>query len=347
MIRWFLALAAFAHIAHADGDRCTAGVAAAKQGELARAALYLEGCTAADGEAAYADVQKKLRASQLSALSISGDPALVIETDAAPGEKLQAPVTVWTKAGTYTIKGATDDGRTSQNTVKLAAHSRATVLLTVPPKAQKPPKNGSADFTDEAADPPQSGPPPAQKHPSLLPCRYDGCDTQGGQELADPLAARADFIPPHPAAYRLGVRGGVAATTSGTFGPALALDAHFEAPWEDTAEHHPFEIDVRPLEWARSADGVQHFTASAGLDRVVADPDAAWIAIGVALRGELRTGGAMSTSFGAGADASLELALRKLPIVVGAHYQQGLSDTGEHVVFIELGADWRVFHYRR
>jgi hypothetical protein len=85
---------------------------------------------------------------------------------------------------------------------------------------------------------------------------------------------------------------------------------------------------------------------SAGISHVVFSPDAAWISVGVALRGDARASvrGAMTgmSSVGLGANAELELALRNLPATVGARYEQGFG--GDHAVIVELGFDWRHFN---
>jgi hypothetical protein len=355
---WLIAIVLAAPaLASADTERCTAGIAAAQKGELGRAVVELDGCDAAEAAAALADVQKKLRASQLSALTISTEPSdMTIETDALPGEVMHGGTTVWAKAGTYHVKAATTDGRSVETTVKLGAHSRATVVLTAPPKATGAPKNGNVDFRDEPIDPPHSGPPPAIKHPSLIPCKYDGCDTHSGEVLVDPLARGDEFLPPHPAALRVGLRAGASAAGhagGSRIGPALALAVRDEAPWEDIDAQRPFEFELRALEWSRRGGDDARFDAlgaSLGLAKVLADPDSAWLSLGVALHGEVRFGAPMPVHpYGLGGAATLELALRKLPIVVGARYEQGITElmTGvrEHAIVVELGVDWRTFHY--
>src|SRR3569833_4526032 len=57
-----------------DPGRCAKGLAFAKAGDLPHAALYLEGCPGDEAERAAAQVMKKLRASDLSALALSSDP---------------------------------------------------------------------------------------------------------------------------------------------------------------------------------------------------------------------------------------------------------------------------------
>lgn len=95
--------------------------------------------------------------------------------------------------------------------------------------------------------------------------------------------------------------------------------------------------------------------ASLGADKVIAAPASAWLAVGVALRGEWRigemVGGRPLHHAGLGAAATVELALRRLPVAVGARYEQGLTElvdgVREHAIVLELGGDLRVFHHAR
>ncbi|MEO6776367.1 MAG: hypothetical protein ABI467_25720 [Kofleriaceae bacterium] len=311
-----------------DPARCTRGLGYAKAGDLPRAALYLDGCSGTDAERAAGQVMAKLRASELSALTISSDPAgVAVETDAMPGEALTTPVTIWVKAGTYELHGPGQHLRTT-----LAARSRGMVILTVP-KLPAGPRTGVVNMADEPTDPPVSGPPPAQKHPSLLPCRYDGCDTHSGEVLVDPLARRAERVELDPPALRVGVRAGLA--SSERISPAFAVAAQWHL------------IAVRADGSERERDGASYtgLGLAVGLAHPVWSPDAGWVSLGVALRGELRPNapaGPMTISHGAlGATADLELALRRLPVTLGARYDQGFA--GEHAVVVELGFDERWF----
>jgi hypothetical protein len=84
---------------------------------------------------------------------------------------------------------------------------------------------------------------------------------------------------------------------------------------------------------------------SLGVARVLAAPDAAWLSLAVAVRGDLRAGAPMGlASTAAGATAELELALRSLPATLAARYEQGFA--GEHAILVELGFDLRRFHDR-
>jgi hypothetical protein len=308
----------------ADPDRCAKGLELAKT-DLPRAALYLDGCTGDDAERATADVATKLRASQLSALSIESDSPVPFETDAMPGEHLTAPATIWAKAGTYKIRA-----NGVESSTVLPAHTRATVFLAPPLKPAAPPKQGTVTFNEGPTDPPVVGPPPAQKHPSLLPCRYDGCDTHDGEQLVDPLAVRAEELQATPPELRIGARLGVAGSEK--IAPSFAVAAH----WSWLALR--FDGSPRERDHATFTD----LGFSAGISHVVFAPDAAWISVGAALRGDARASAPMGmSSVGLGANAELELALRRLPATVGARYEQGFG--GEHAVIVELGFDWRHF----
>jgi hypothetical protein len=321
--------------AAAETERCARGLQLASGKDLARAALYLEGCPGDAAERASATVGTQLRASELSALSVVSDTSsdghsevMSFETDAMPGEHLATPTTIWAKAGSYKLQVAST-GQTAA--VTLLAHSRATVVLRAAAARPAPPRDGAVSFLDEPTDPQLAAPPPAQKHPSLLPCKYDGCDTHGGEELVDPLAYAAKRLPPSPPELRVGVRVGVVA--SDHVAPGFAIAAH----WRLLA----LRVDGsgRGDEHRRYAD----VGLGAGVAYVIAAPAAAWLALGVGVRGDLRSHAPMATSrAGAGATAELELALRALPITLAGRYEQGFA--GDHAVIVELGGDWRIFN---
>lgn len=322
---------ALAAPASPDRERCAKGIELATGKDLARAALYLEGCAGDAAEQATARVGKQLRASALSALSIVSDtPSVVVsfETDAMPGEQLATPATIWAKAGTYKIR--TTSG-VMETEATLAARSRATVVLRAAAPHARTPRDGAVSFLDEPTDPMIAAPPPAQHHPSLLPCKYEGCNTHGGEVLVDPLADEAKRVAPYPPALRIGVRVGI--VDSDHVEPSFAIAAH----WQLLA----LRVDGsrRGYDHARYADvGV-----TAGIAHVIASPRAAWVSLGVGLRGDLRVEAPMATArASAGANAELELALRAMPISLAARYEQGFA--GEHAVILELGGDWRVFN---
>ncbi len=313
----------------APGDaRCAKGIELATT-DLPRAALYLEGCEGEAAERAHAAVTTKLRASELSEISIVSETSAVVafESSAMPGEPLSTPATIWAKAGTYKIH-VTSGAFDSEVTVK--AYARATVVLRMPAPKATTVKDGAVTFLDEPTDPQLAAPPPAQKHPSLLPCKYDGCNTHGGEELVDPLAAPPERVRPYPPELRVGVRVGVVG--SDHVAPSFALAAH----WKLLA----LRLDGSGRGYRD--DRYDDLGLTVGAARVIASPEAAWISLGVGVRGDLRVHAPMTTSrVGAGANAELELALRSLPVTLAARYEQGFA--GEHAVIVEVGGDWRVF----
>ncbi|MFT3694486.1 MAG: hypothetical protein QM831_15165 [Kofleriaceae bacterium] len=302
----------------AFADHCDDGLAAAKAGELAKAALKLDGCTSDDAVAAAHTVQQKLEASQLSALVISGD-GIAFTTTAMPGENLVAPATVWAKAGTYTITvGA------QQLSTTVGAHSRSSILLEKP-RGTPPPKDRTVDIgSDEPAEPPVQGPPPAQKFKSILPCEYEGCNTAAG-DLADPLATGPERFHEHPPALRIGARLGVTSTESIGMSGAVTAHGQWLALRADVAQH---EVDHMAF---------TDFGFAAGVAHPVWSPRAAWIGLGLALRGDLGTHDHQNV----GASGEIELALRALPVTVAARYDQMFD--GDHAIVVEIGADWRLF----
>ena len=350
--------------------RCTLGAVYGRRGDLPRAALFLDGCDtvgldpefASPIEATTADVQRKLRMSELSALLVvTNPPGMIAETDALPGEHFTTPATVWAHAGTYKVRAARDAGGLAasayERSVKLGPRSRGSIIIEAGAAPPATPRNGSVDFNDEPTDPPQSGPPPAIKHPSLLPCKYEGCDTHAGESLADPFELVRGWVPTHPAAWRIGIRAGFGAADhdgGSRIGPSLALVVHRAVPGQLAAAPHPFELELRVLYFSErgGADAkLDVLGTSLGLDRGLAAPDAAWLSVGLAVRGEARFGDAMEVHrYGVGGAATVELALRTLPIVIDAVYEQGITDlmpgTREHAFILELGADWRVFRFR-
>jgi hypothetical protein len=71
-------------------------------------------------------------------------------------------------------------------------------------------------------------------------------------------------------------------------------------------------------------------------------PDAGWISLGLALRGDVRNAPMGTAGAGLGVTGVLELALRRLPVTLGARYEQGFA--GEHAVVVEVGFDWQRFN---
>ena len=332
--------------AGADPDRCARGVELAHKGDLPRAALYLDGCASDDAVAAANEVQKKLRASDLSAIAIVTTPAgLDVESTAMPGETITAPATVWAKAGTYDVR-VTKDGRIYAQSVKLEPHSRATVVIDVPAPKPVVVHDHAVTFDDNAAEPQQSGPPPDLKHPSLMPCKFTtaGC-TAAGAQLDDPLADQV--YGPHDAAttpWRVGLRVGGGIAHVGSL--AMSLGA------AGTVRVAPRLAATARIDWTRRESGMQGLdalAASAGVATPIAVTDLAMLTAGLAARGELRFGDTFDEravrSAGLAADATFDVVLRQMPIVVGARVTQGVTplvaDARETAVLLELGLELR------
>ena len=341
--------------------RCTLGAVYAKRGDLSRAGLYLTDC---DDAALPAEIgapigklvvetRKKLRDSDLSVLEIVTKPAgMAAEISALPGDLVTTPATVWIPAGSYAVT-ATLAGRTIANHVTTSAHSRSVVYLEDKAPAATVVKAGKADFTDEPEPADRhTAPPPPVKHGSLMSKKLRGIadPDAAGPQLDDPLALVDDPPPPAPPALRLGLRAGAgsASHTGGSrLGPSLALEGHLVL----AGEAKPLELVAR-ADWSRRGgdDGkLDALGATVGVAQVLAAPDTAWLSAGLGLRAEHRLGDAMAVASanGVGAVASVELALRRLPVVVGARYEQGLTalvdGNRERAVILELGFDLRMF----
>jgi hypothetical protein len=351
--RWVLALCLLARAAHADSARlgalraklpaskCELGAAYAQAKDLPRAALFLDGCNSDDEHR----VNARLDASELSKLTITSDPpGLAITTDALPGETITTPAIVWAKAGTYTITGA---GRITM--VQVAAHTSRPIVLENRTPRSPAPHPQQMDFADEPTDSPNVTQPPDQQHPSMLPCKYTGCDTHDGGHIDDPLATRAARVPIEPPNLSLGLRAGASAAFhagGSRIAPSLAIDGRMRAGRFPGLG--PAAIDLR-LDWAmRGGDNASFdaFGASAQYGAVVFAPSAAWLSVLVGLRGELRTATMLPIDrVGIGYTGALELALRSLPITVGLRYDEDLTELApgirERAVIVELGGELR------
>jgi hypothetical protein len=341
--------------------RCTLGAIYAKRGDLSRAGIYLTDCEDAALPAELGEpirkvaieTHRKLRDSDLAVLEIVTKPTgMMAEISALPGDPVLTPATVWIAAGSYEVK-ATLAGRTIANHVTTTAHSRSVVFLEDKAPAAPVVKAGKADFTDEAEpEDRHTAPPPPIKHGSLMSNKLRGVadPAAAGPQLDDPLALVDDPPPPVPPAMRLGLRagGGSASHTGGSrLGPSLALEGHLVL----AGDARPLELVAR-ADWSRRGGDdakLDALGATAGVAKVLAAPDTAWLSAGLGLRAEHRFGDAMTTvsANGVGAVASVELALRRLPVVVGARYEQGLTalvdGNHERAVILEVGFDLRAF----
>lgn len=342
---------------------CQLGVRYAKQRDLPRAALHLEACDATGlGEAAAAEVERarrdvraRIEASELAKLAVVTTPAgLVVEIDALPGERLITPATVWVRAGHHLVRVAHDAAGLVDHPVigaiDIKARSYGTIVLDAGKPPARAPRDGVADFNE---DPPDIdvAPPPDLEHKSLLPDKY-GPRGPAGPALVDPFSivvARPAALP----AWRLGARVG-----GGSFGHAgggrvdlsIAALVRARAPWSVTWPR-PFELELR-VDWSRrgtATDALGTAAVALAIDKILFAPDAAWISVGAALRGELR-GAAMLDGVavnraGLAAAGTVELALRSLPVAIGVRYEHGVTEllagAREHAIVLELGADWR------
>ncbi|MDB4956911.1 MAG: hypothetical protein JWO36_4480 [Myxococcales bacterium] len=342
-----------------------------KRGDLPRAGLHLENCNEAQVAAdvrdelarAVRELRKTLRDSELSEVYVQTQPAgLVAEIDALPGEHFTTPATVWVPAGHHEVH-AISEGIAFTTSITTKPHSRALILLEAAKPKTASTRTGVVEFGEEGdVGDKQDGPPPDVKHGTMLPKKYiDGGTTAGAEEIADPLAVHERrSVPLHPPALRTGLRVG-----GGTFGhaggsriaPSVAMILKIAAPWEPIGARRPIELGVR-LDWSRRGGDDAKFEAigfQAEVDRIVAATDSAWIAAGLALRGDARTAAMIGTmpvrSFGLGGCASIELVVRDLPIVFGVRYEQGITELAdglrEHAVLLEAGVDLRQFHDRR
>lgn len=349
---WWLSFAALGiSAAHADPaiDRCTAGVELAKKHDLPRAALYLDGCTELELPAAVADevarassdVMRKLRASELSALSISTTPSgLVGETDALPGETFTTPTTIWTRAGTYNVRVAADAealaaGKGVTSTVNVEPHSRGSVIINAGPK-EPTVTNGTVDFSEP--EPAHEGPPPAVKLPRVMPKRYLGELPPAGPQLEDPFATHAsDAV----IRWRLGARFSAGMIDQGEAGLGFGVAAVAARPLDG-----PAFLAAR-LDWShRDLDTIG---INAGIALKLVETTGVVLSAGAALRGELRIQDTLAmqpvSRAGIGGAADLDLAILSIPVALGLRFEQGFSElvpgTRERALLVEAGYDWR------
>ena len=295
-------------------DRCDKGIAFAQQGDLPRAALYLDGCTDEAATDAAAQVATKIRASDLAALSISTTPdGLTGETDALPGETFTTPATIYAKAGTYTV---TVQGLSQ--TIKLDKRSRGTVIIDARKKTQAP-KDGKIDFREETPEQTAHvGPPPDQKHPSLLSNKYRGIpDAPSGPEIEDPLAYHDANL-----AWRFGLRLGGGVVTQGTSGLGMSVAALASRPLDG-----PVFLAAR-LDWNhRTLDTIG---LNAGASVKLAQTSSIVLSAGAALRGEVHVQDTLAmepvSRATLGGAADLDLAVLPIPLALGLRYEQGFTE---------------------
>ena len=321
MRRWICLgvwLAAASTAAAPAKDRCTAGARYEDQGDLPRAALYLDGCDEVDGfERATRDLKKKLEASQLSKLDIVSTPAgLVVEVDALPGEPVTTPATVWVRAGRHVVKGEQITGA-----VDVPPHAHATIVLE-PKKPPPPPRSGHVSFDEEnAGNVTSSDKLPDVQHRPMLDCKYTkSCAAQGAQ-LDDPLALHEAPPPAHPR-WSATLVGGATAYDS-SLAPTIAGRVRLRLQGADT----PLPWIVEFVESYSHSHDINDLAGGIVLAKVIAAPDTAWLSAGV--------GVGYSMLYSLQGYALVDLDLRRLPLAIDACYRQGSMN--EHVVTLGIG----------
>ncbi|MGE5186991.1 MAG: hypothetical protein ACM31C_33300 [Acidobacteriota bacterium] len=321
-------------------ERCAAGVAFEQKGDLSRAALYLEGCDDAQLAPELADavgrasreLHKKLDASDLAVVDVISKPAGLDATiDALPGEHFTTPATLYVPAGHHAL---TVGGTTVTVDTKPRARSPVLVDRHVPPAP--PPQDHRVDFNEGGGGPEaeqQVAPPPDQKHPPLTPCKYSNSCTEAGSAIDDPLAEHASPPPEYPAvAMELRAGAAYASALEPSIGGVFAMRL-------GEAEPHPWVAWGR-LGWSRRPDAKSwggSIEGTEAIEKVIAAADTAWLALGA--------GFTQDTYGGVGASALVELSLRRLPITLGAQYEQSFETSSmgtlPHVFVLELGGGWR------
>jgi hypothetical protein len=314
--------------ARGDDARCARGIAWLRRGDLPRAALYLDGCDDDATAAARRELHRRLEASDLAVVEIVTRPAgLPAEIDALPGEHFTTPATLWVPAGTYGVRAGALAGN-----VTTKPRARSVVYLDGGLAAQPAtPRPGTVDFSEEsAATPAETGPPPDVPHGTMLPCKFAGTCPGGGDHIDDPLATRASAAPRYPR-MQIEPSGGAVYTNTSGLSPSVALGVHVRAPWQGATVERPWSFDLRGA-WDRRG-GHNEWSTAGGVAKVVVAMDDVWLAPGVAL--------GYSSFDGAMACALLRLAFRRVPVMLGAIYEQGLAHTGDRAVVVELGAALR------
>jgi hypothetical protein len=331
--------------------RCTLGAVYARRNDLPRAALYLDGCddatlpgdVAADIAKADRDVKRALRDSDLSLVQIVTHPDhMIAEIDALPGETFPTPAEVYVPAGTHTVH-ATLDGSTLTNSVTVGKHGRTLVIVgnETQPKPNEP-RTGKVDFTEPETA--HAGPPPDQKHPSLLHgTKYDKkpvATADNPNALEDPLAYHETFRAPRT--YWIGLRlgGGMFDDGAAAARPGVAI----AATGRFTLRGDTF-LATR-IDWSRrGAGGIDTMGASAGAGQTIVDTHDVGIAVLAQLRGDLRFGTMSVNRAGVTAAAGLEVSLPRTPFSAGLRFEQGLTTivdgTRDRAMLFELGVDWR------
>jgi len=337
--------------------RCTLGAIYAKRNDLSRAALYLDGCRDADLpdeigieiRKTERELKKKLR--ELSTIELVTRPAgMTVAIDKLPGESFVAPATIWVRAGKYKLTATAGD-RVLAQTLDVGERARVPAILEAPAGTKIAPRDGRVDFSqDNAAETQQAGPPPAVKHKTMLPAKYQGQVAAAVNEnaLEDPLAARK-LVPRPTRPLWLGARLGGGMFDDAATGARAGLTVGATVRYRLASRY----FLAGRLDWSRrggeSPDAVDTIGASAGAGATLLEGERLAIAFIGQLRADLRFADTRMmepvSRAGAGAAVGIEAALPATPITIGLRFEQGFTaltpDARDRAILLELGADWR------
>jgi hypothetical protein len=315
-----------ARIDRTAGDaaaRCAQARALVGHGDLTGAAFLVEACPASDPLAKA--LPKALGAHGYGLLEIVTKPAgAAVVLAERPDLVLHGGDDVELPAGTYKII-AGELG----SSVTLPADGRALALLELP-RSAAPPVDHAIDFDDQGGGDVVIGPPPKDKHVSLLPARYQRilAVEGGGGELVDDAGA-AD-----PDRARVGVWAGPTVTSLTGDGWHAIASVSVAALVRSRARGRV--AGQLELEWAQRGAARAGMTAHL---QTVAVPIAAHVRLArspaIALGGvvgiapELRLsssfGGAAVDRLGASAIAGLDAELTSLPLRIEVRGELGLA----------------------
>jgi hypothetical protein len=173
----------------AADERCALGVLAAHAGDLPRAQLLLAACLAPDvggelrerGGQSRAKLARALRKSELSPVDLDTNPSGWLATvEGFPEAMVMMPYTPWLPPGKHVLRFAPSaaalragGAAVITRELELARHSRGSLFVEAPVAPRQAVGTGTVTFEDEAAlEAPHAGPPPPEKHRSMLPERY-------------------------------------------------------------------------------------------------------------------------------------------------------------------------------
>jgi len=181
------ALAGPAAADDANEKRCARGLAAQRDGNLARAELLLADCASAEGQDAWHEVTARLKAGDHALVVVSIQPAGAQVEIAALGEPFASPRDVWLPPGKHAVR-VTARGHRSLTTELVAAEHSRTSLVARLQRESAPAGGGEIDFGEDdpaaAAEVQTALDPRPQKHESMLPERY--------RKAPDPVVERTD-----------------------------------------------------------------------------------------------------------------------------------------------------------